>query len=123
MEARMPRIVHFEIGADVPNRAIEFYKKVFGWKFQKWDGPMDYWMVMTGDGDYGIDGGLAPRHPDSIFANTIDVDDIDAYVKMIVEEGGEIIYPKSSIPGVGYLAYFKDTEGNVLGIMQEDMSA
>ena len=51
------RIVHFEIPADDPGRAIAFYGKAFGWTFDKWDGPMEYWMIKTGDGP-GIDGGV-----------------------------------------------------------------
>jgi len=43
----MPRVVHFEIPATDPERAAAFYKKTFGWKFEKWPGPMDYWMVNT----------------------------------------------------------------------------
>ncbi|MGB8934825.1 MAG: VOC family protein [Candidatus Nitrosopolaris sp.] len=45
----MPRVVHFEIVADNPERAIKFYKEVFGWEFKKWDGPQDYWFVKTGE--------------------------------------------------------------------------
>ena len=45
----MPRPVHFEIPAENPERAMQFYSTVFGWKFSKWEGPMDYWMITTGD--------------------------------------------------------------------------
>ena len=44
----MPRPCHFDLTADEPERAMKFYKDVFGWKFEKWDGPMEYWMVTTG---------------------------------------------------------------------------
>ena len=58
----MPRVVHFDISVDDPERAIKFYTEVFGWKVQKWEGPMDYWLITTGDpGEPGIDGGLAKR--------------------------------------------------------------
>jgi len=46
----MPRPIHFEIPADRPERAVAFYEHLFGWQFQKWDGPMPYWLVRTGDG-------------------------------------------------------------------------
>ena len=52
------RPVHFEMTAEKPDRLAEFYGKVFGWTFQKWDGPMDYWMVTTGEGDMGINEGV-----------------------------------------------------------------
>jgi uncharacterized protein len=38
----MGRVIHFELNADDPARAAEFYKKVFGWKIEKWSGPQDY---------------------------------------------------------------------------------
>jgi len=55
-ENHMPRISHFDIPADDPVRAQKFYADVFDWKFNKWDGPMDYWMVKTGDSEPGING-------------------------------------------------------------------
>ncbi|HPT75026.1 MAG TPA: VOC family protein, partial [Methanomassiliicoccaceae archaeon] len=55
----MPRVIHFEIPAEDPERAVEFYKKVFGWKIDKWEGPIDYWLVMTGENDEpGINGAI-----------------------------------------------------------------
>ena len=54
----MVRIIHFNITADDPVRAQKFSGEIFGWKFDKCDGPMQYWMVKTGDEKYpGIDGG------------------------------------------------------------------
>ncbi|MFW9967728.1 MAG: VOC family protein [Candidatus Thorarchaeota archaeon] len=118
----MPRVVHFEIVADDAERISKFYEEVFDWKVQKWDGPMDYWFLMTGDEkEPGIDGAFGIRQsPDDMTINTIDVDDVDKYVKLIEESGGEIVRSKQVIPGVGYLAYFKDTEGNLWGMMHSD---
>jgi predicted enzyme related to lactoylglutathione lyase len=120
----MPRIVHFELPAENPQRAIEFYTKTFDWKFQKWEGPMEYWLIMTGEGEPGIDGGLAPKGDNlRTVTSTIAVPSVDEYVEKAVGNGGEIVVPKMAIPGVGYLAYLKDTEGNVFGIMEDDTSA
>ncbi|MFW9849085.1 MAG: VOC family protein [Candidatus Thorarchaeota archaeon] len=121
----MPRVVHFEIVSDDAKRTQEFYEKVFEWKVEKWEGPMDYWFLMTGDEkEAGIDGAFGMRQsPEDSIVNTIDVDDIDVYTKKVVDHGGEIIRPKSTIPGVGYLVYFKDTEGNMWGMMQSDTNA
>ena len=47
----MARVVHFEIPADNPERALDFYGKLFGWQFQKYPGPQDYWLVTTGPGN------------------------------------------------------------------------
>ena len=121
----MPRPVHFEISADDPERAVAFYEKTFGWKVEKWAGPMDYWMIMTGaEGEPGIDGGLAKRQsPGQNVTNTIDVDSVDAYVDKVIAAGGKVVLPKQAIPGVGYLAYCADTEGNVFGLMKSDPNA
>lgn len=121
----MPRPVHFEIPADQPERAIGFYQKVFGWTFQKWDGPMEYWMIGTGDpSEPGINGGLMRRlNPGQPCVNTIGVADVDATLATVLSSGGECALPKMAIPGVGWLAYCKDTEGHIFGIMQNDPNA
>ena len=121
----MPRVVHFEIPADEPDRAISFYESVFGWTFRKWEGPMDYWLVMTGpEEEPGIDGGLGPRMgPNSGFENTIGVDSVDDYIAKIQAGGGKVIRPKMAVPGVGWMAYCQDTEGNTFGLMEDDPTA
>jgi len=120
----MPRVIHFEIPADSPERAVEFYKKVFGWKFDKWPGPSDYWLITTGKGEPGIDGGLLQRpHPGAGTVNTIGVASLDEAVQQVHGAGGKTVLPKMAIPGVGYLAYCQDTEGNTFGMMQADPSA
>jgi predicted enzyme related to lactoylglutathione lyase len=121
----MPRVVHFILNADSPKRAIKFYEKAFGWSFDKWAGPMDYWNILTGDkSEPGIDGGLVKRqNPDTRVENVIDVRSVDEYIEKVESAGGKMISPKTPIPGVGFIAWFKDTEGNVLGIMEEDESA
>ena len=121
----MGRVVHFEIVADDAERISKFYETVFSWKVQKWDGPIDYWFLMTGDEkEPGIDGAFGMRqNGDDAVVNTIDVSSVDETVKLIEANGGEIVRSKQVVPGVGYLAYFKDTEGNLWGIMQSDTNA
>jgi predicted enzyme related to lactoylglutathione lyase len=121
----MPRVTHFEISADDTARASEFYSKVFGWKINKWDGPMDYILVDTEDGDEkGINGGIVKRQQQAEpTVNTISVNNIDEFATSIMEAGGKIVKPKIVLPGIGYLAYCKDTEGNVFGIMESDENA
>jgi predicted enzyme related to lactoylglutathione lyase len=115
----MPRVVHFEIYGENPKQLIDFYGKVFGWKFEKW-GPIDYWIIKTGDGQ-GIDGGLGKQKNPGV--NTIDVPDVDEYLSKIKIAGGIILTPKMTLPGIGYLAYFQDSQGNVFGIMKDDPAA
>lgn len=126
----MPRIVHFEIHADDPERAIKFYRACFGWEFNKWEGAFDYWLVTTGPKEeMGIDGGLLKRTtPISgegviAFVCTLAVEDLDATISSVEKNGGTIAMAKDVIPGIGWLAYFKDTEGNIVGMLQPDMSA
>ena len=114
----LPRVVHFEINAVKPEKLARFYEKIFGWKFEKWKGPMDYWMIMTGENETGIDGGLARRTENSLQpVNTISVVSIGNYLKKIKQNNGTIVVPKQAIPGVGWTAYFKDPEGNAFGLM------
>jgi len=121
----MPRPVHFEIPAENPQRAIDFYSKLFGWKFSKWDGPMDYWIINTGEeSEPGINGGLMPRRdPNQPCVNTIGVANLDESIAAALSGGGVIAVPKMPIPGVGWLAYCKDTEGHIFGMMQSDTGA
>jgi hypothetical protein len=86
---------------------------------------MEYWLCMTGPKEQpGIDGGIMRRqNPQAHTENTIDVPSVDEFTKKVVEQGGKVVVPKMAVPGVGYMAYCMDTEGNVFGIMQEDSSA
>ena len=126
----MSRVVHFEIHADDPQRAMAFYTRLVGWEFVKF-GEMDYWLVITGDeNEPGINGGLLPRHGAvakkeqfMAFVCTIDVKDLDATLKQVKKAGGEVTLDKHPIPKIGWFAYAKDTEGNVFGLLQSDKSA
>src|SRR5450631_969912 len=117
----MGRVIHFEIHAAQPTRAIGFYEKMFGWTFTKW-GEQDYWLVGTGDAAVpGINGGLIPRRgeapaemaPVHGYVCTVDVDKLDAHVAKLTTCGGSVAMPKFSISTIGWLAYGKDTEGNI----------
>jgi predicted enzyme related to lactoylglutathione lyase len=121
----MPRIIHFEIPSDNPERATKFYGDVFGWQSNKWGGPTDYWLVSTGPKtEPGIDGGILKRpHPGATVVNTVDVPDLDQYVTSVQAKGGKLTVPKMAIPGVGWLAYCTDTEDNTFGMMQADTNA
>jgi hypothetical protein len=120
----MPKVVHFDIQASEPEKLIPFYEKVFAWKFNKWEGgKFTYWLIETGSKEEpGIDGGLSKKG-DGNAVNTIGVKDIDATIKEIQENNGKILVPKMPIPGVGWLAYFQDPQGNSFGIMQDDKTA
>jgi predicted enzyme related to lactoylglutathione lyase len=126
----MPRVVHFEIHADNPERAIRFYEDLLGWKFQSWGGPHEYWLITTGPAEQpGINGGLIRRRgvidgtAVIAYVCTVDVPAVDDYAQRATKAGGQIVVPKMPIPGVGWLVYCKDTEGNIFGMMQPDGAA
>lgn len=121
----MSRVVHFDIAADDPERAIRFYSDVFGWTAEKWEGPMDYWLVTTGPEDQpGINGGIARRQqPTESITNTTSVSSVDEIAAKVTKAGGKILQSKKAIPGVGHFALCQDTEGNAFGIMEEDPTA
>lgn len=124
------RVVHFEIHVEDPRRAIAFYSEIFGWKFTHMPAGQDYWLIDTGPADEpGINGGMvrrpSPINGDSVIAYvcTLSVDSVDAATEAIMAHGGVVALPKMPIPGVGWLAYAKDPEGNVFGYMQSDPDA
>ncbi len=121
----MPKVIHFELPADDPKRAVEFYKKVFGWTITGWEGPNEYWLITAGpDDEPGINGAITPRNlPEQVTTDTIAVKSVDESLKKVEGAGGTVVMSKQVIPEIGYIAYCKDTEGNLFGILQPDVTA
>lgn len=121
----MNRFTHFELACADLEKTAAFYREVFGWQVEKWEGPVDYWMVISGDRETaGINGGLMKTGGEFTGTiNTIEVDDIDAYLAKVIANGGSIAMEKDVIPGVGYQAYFKDNSGIMVGLHQADPKA
>lgn len=123
----MPRFVHIDIAADDPQRAADFFSKVFGWSVQKLEGPIPYWLLSTShpsEGGLAIGAGVAYREElwQSV-TPTIGVPSADEYADKITAAGGAIVRPKTLIAGIGYLVTFRDTEGNVFAILESIASA
>ena len=119
-------VVHFEIPADDENRAREFYSKAFGWGFEVMP-EMKYSLATTTPMDEhgrpavpgSINGGLFKREEGiTTSVVTVDVDDIDAALEKITALGGSAYRGKMEVPGMGWNAYFKDSEGNIVGLWQ-----
>jgi uncharacterized protein len=108
----MSRVVQFEVYADQPERALAFYRTVFGWRPE------------TGAPDpLGVDGEPVGGHascPPAI--NPIDPAAADNFAAQ-VPGGGRMVTPKMNLPGVGSMAFCQDAEGNLFGIFEEDRSA
>jgi uncharacterized protein len=125
----MGKVVHFEIPVDDIDRAKNFYGSIFGWDLQ---------TTQMGDGEYttiiatpvdeqtrmptepgSINGGLMQRTESTPApVVTIDVEAIDQALSQIAENGGTTVTPRTPIPGMGAFAYFKDSEGNVVGLWE-----
>jgi predicted enzyme related to lactoylglutathione lyase len=126
----MGKVVHFEIPADDIARAKEFYGSIFGWQLQDMEGEAmgGYTLAMTTSVDQAtqvptepgaINGGLMKRSGDTPSpVITIEVDGIDDALKKVEAEGGSTVQTRTEIPGMGAFAYFKDPEGNVMGLWE-----
>src|SRR5690348_13705242 len=121
----MPRVSHFAIPADEPERAIRFYERVFGWRFERgwdYDTPQrreTYWHVKTGDGSGGIDGGLTRReYPGQPISVGIEVPGVEECTHMVENSGGKVVVGKVALPGVCWFAVCQDSEGNTFAIFQ-----
>lgn len=125
----MRKVVHFEIPADDLDRAKSFYSDVFGWKLETMPMPGgEYTAIYTTPVDPqtqlptepgAINGGLMQRDdrtPAPVL--TVDVDAIDDALAEIAGRGGATVTPRTEIPGMGAYAYFKDPEGNVVGLWE-----
>ncbi|MCO4250518.1 MULTISPECIES: VOC family protein [Pseudarthrobacter] len=128
----MAGVVHFEIPSDDKERANTFYQSAFGWTLTPMQ-EMDYTIAITTPSDEqtgmpsapgAINGALFPR-TDNLKTPiiTIDVEDVDAALAQVESAGGTVAQAKDAVPGMGYYAYFKDTEGNTLGLWHTDSSA
>lgn len=122
----MSTIVHFEVPTEDIERAKKFYSELFGWKIEKYPGPMEYYMITTTNekGEKAIDGGMMKRQsPQQPITNYIDVLSIDEYAVKVGKLGGKVVVPKSAIPCVGYLAVCLDTENNSFALWENDKNA
>ena len=119
------RPTHFEIPVDDPDRAAKFYADAFGWTINPFEGaPSYYGMATTGDdSDLGINGALYQRDEMTSTMITMSVESIEDAEARILAAGGTQVTPKSPIPGMGYFAQYKDTEGNIVGTFVNDESA
>ena len=125
----MDKVVHFEIPVDDLGRAKAFYGSVFGWGLQTMTEMNDYTIAMTTGVDEktqtptepgAINGALTKRDPSTVNVPvmTIQVDSIEGSMKQIDAEGGRMVQARTEIPGMGAFAYFRDTEGNVMGLWE-----
>src|SRR5258706_11674567 len=118
-------IVWFEIPADDVDRARSFYNALFGWKADKFPGPMDYWHFDTGGPDASPDGGLMKRqHPGQQgITSYFNVSSVDQFSAKVEKLGGKICMPKTAVPQMGYFAICQDTENNTFALREKNEKA
>jgi hypothetical protein len=88
---------------------------------------MEYVMLGTAESDENgmpkepgaINGGMMKRqdplkHP----VVTIDVENIDDALASVKKNGGQVVREKLAVGDMGFTAYFRDSEGNVIGLWQ-----
>ena len=109
-------VAHFAINADDVGRARRFYERVFGWRFEAW-GPPGFRGALQQRRE------LVPGQRTIGYECSISVKDVDAVAAAVIANGGTIVIPRTLIPTVGHLIFFRDPEGNVAGAMQFDPSA
>ena len=113
------RVVHFEILADNPQAAVDFYKKVFGWDVMVPQGMEQYWLATTGpNGTPGINGGIMGNHFPQKTINTIEVESLEKTLEQVIAAGGKKVHGPNQIPGVGTHTYCTDPGGNMFGILE-----
>jgi predicted enzyme related to lactoylglutathione lyase len=121
------RVVHFEIPFEDGDRAREFYREAFGWNITVM-AEMGYTMVTSGPmSDEGqptepgfINGGMIDRKVGTSTAPvvTVEVDDVDEALARIEKLGGTTVIGRTAVGGMGFSAYYRDTEGNVMGLWE-----
>ena len=111
------KICYIEMPATDIARSADFYSKVFGWKIRK-----------RGDGATAFDDATGqvsgtwiigrPPAAQPGFMIYIMVDSVEATIKVIEANGGEIVQPLGAdAPEI--TARFRDPGGNVVGLYQE----
>lgn len=121
----MNTIAYFEIQSSNPEREVKFYKKLFGWKFEKVEGlQIEYYRIETKT----ISGGLLKRpaaippmeHGTNAYTCSVEVDNFDRVSELILQNGGTVAMPKFAIPGKCWQGYFLDADNNTFGIVEID---
>ena len=116
------RLVHFEIRAADKRRAMGFWRSLFGWRFNDWEGEtLPYSLIDTGSEPNG--GMYETREGGRGLVVYFSVDDVEEATRRVEELGGTVVGPKTSVPGVGWFAACRDTEGNDFSVFQPDQSA
>ena len=123
-------VVHFEMPAKDRKRVCEFYTKTFGWNMKQMGADMgNYVLAGTTETDENnmvktpgtINGGFFDYKDDELNRVphlVISVDDLKESIKAVTKSGGKIMGEQTDIPGIGLYVSFRDTEDNIVGMLQ-----
>ena len=130
-------VVHFEIHASEPQRLIDFYSELLGWRFSQW-GEVPYWAIETGEGaignvagtaGHGINGGLVPRQGPKPEVGSpvgcnivVGVDEVGGLMRRGIELGATEALPAEDYQGIGRVGYLLDPDNNVFGLISPILS-
>jgi predicted enzyme related to lactoylglutathione lyase len=116
------RIIHVEFSAKDQAEAAKWYSDLFGWQTQSWP-ELQYTTFVPEEGAIG--GGFNPignGTPAGAVLVYIETDDIASHVARIEEAGAMITMPPTPVPTVGQIAVFQDPSGNLVGLIQPEMT-
>jgi hypothetical protein len=118
------KLVWFEIPVDKPQRAQKFWGGMFGWKMNALPGRSDYWLMDTGAGKDGLNGGMIERkHQTQPITNYFAVPSVTKGMAKVEKLGGTVCMPKTAVPTMGYFAICRDTEGNEFALWEMNEKA
>ena len=114
-------VVHLEFPSEDADRAAGFWNGLFGWEFGESAMPgMTYRMAQVSE---KCGAAVFPQEERGGAPNMyLDTEDIDASVEKVRELGGSA-EDKAPVPGHGWFASCKDTEGNAFHLWQADETA
>ncbi len=121
---------YFDFTVEDVSKARSFFEQVFGWKFEKFPMPYEYYRIQAGDPEEpGIDGGIGAISDTKITGGkpltqvTIPVPDLDQFISKIQENDGHVIESKMAIPGIGWYATCAEPGGLMFGMLEADPAA
>jgi len=116
----MGKVEHFEVPADEPRRARDFYAAVFGWTFDDWGG--GNFLIHPGgakDEPEVIGGDISPRVENHGPTVVVSVDSLEDTLASVEAAGGERLGEIHALGESGRYTYFRDSEGNRIGLFQK----
>lgn len=116
------KFVWFDLMTPDPAKAIGFYTEALGFGTQKWDGPMDYTMLKSGEEVFG---GVMTLPPEAAamgapphWLGYVGVDDLGASVAKASSLGAKVLKGDTPIPNVGRFAVLSDPTGGTFALFQ-----